>query len=72
MPQFPRAEAARLGEHIMRRDRRDDEPHLVAATASFDTAKLAYQEAVANIRVGEVVRMRDAVGTLLLSTDGDE
>jgi len=50
----------------------DDEPHLVAATASFETATLAYQEAVANIRVGEVVRMRDAVGTLLLSTDCDD
>jgi len=39
---------------------------------NFKAAKKAYQEAVANLRVGEVVRMRDAVGTLLLSTDADE
>jgi len=50
----------------------DDTPHFLAITVNFEAAKKAYQEAVANLRVGEVVRMRDAVGTLLLSTDADE
>src|SRR5262245_46320967 len=50
----------------------EDTPHLLAVTASFEAAEKAYQEAVANLRVGEVVRLRDAVGTLLLSTDANE
>ena len=50
----------------------DDTPHLLAVTASFEAAEKAYHEAVANLRVGEVVRLRDAVGTLLLSTDANE
>ena len=50
----------------------DDSPHLLAVTASFESAEKAYLEAVADLRVGEVVRVRDAVGTLLLSTDADE
>jgi len=50
----------------------DDTPHLLAVKASFEAAKKAYHEAVANLRVGEVVRVRDAVGTLLLSTDANE
>ena len=50
----------------------DDSPHLLAVTARFEAAEKAYQEAVADLRVGEIVRVRDAVGTLLLSTDADE
>jgi len=50
----------------------DDTPHLLAVTESFEAAEKVYQEAVANLRVGEVVRVRDAVGTLLLSTDEDD
>ena len=50
----------------------DDTPHLLAVTASFEAAEKAYQAAIANLRVGEVVRVRDAVGTLLLSTDANE
>jgi hypothetical protein len=50
----------------------DDTPHLLAVTESFEAAEKAYQEAVANLRVGEAVRVRDAVGTLLLSTDEDD
>ena len=40
--------------------------------SEFEAAEKAYHEAVANLRVGEVVRVRDAVGTLLLSTDANE
>jgi len=47
----------------------DDTPHLLAVTVSFEAAEKAYQEAVANLRVGDVVRVRDGLGTLLLSTD---
>jgi len=50
----------------------DDTPHLLAVYVSFQAAEKAYQEAVADLRVGEVVRVRDALGTLLLSTDADE
>ena len=50
----------------------NDTPHLLAVRVSFEAAEKAYQEAVANLRVGEVVRVRDAVGTLLLSTDEDD
>ena len=50
----------------------DDTPHLLAVRVSFEAAEKAYQEAVANLRVGEVVRVRDAVGTVLLSTDEDD
>ena len=50
----------------------DDTPHLLAVTESFEAAEKAYQQAEANLRVGEVVRVRDAVGTLLLSTDEDD
>jgi hypothetical protein len=50
----------------------EDAPHLLAVRASFEAAEKAYQEAIANLRVGEVVRVRDAVGTLLLSTDADK
>ena len=50
----------------------DDTPHLLAVRASFQAAEKVYQKAVANLRVGEVVRVRDALGTLLLSTDEDE
>jgi len=50
----------------------DDTPHLLAVTERFDAAEKAYQEAFANLRVGEVVRVRGALGTLLLSTDADE
>jgi hypothetical protein len=50
----------------------DDSPHLLAVTASFEAAEKAYQEAVANVRLGEVVRVRDAVGTLMLSTDAND
>jgi len=49
-----------------------DTPHLLAVRVSFEAAEKAYQEAVANLRVGEVVRVRDALGTLLLSTDTEE
>jgi hypothetical protein len=49
-----------------------DTPHLLAVTESFEAAEKAYQEAFANLRVGEVVRVRDALGTLLLSTDEDD
>ena len=45
---------------------RGRQPHLLAVTASFEAAEKAYHEAVANLRLGEVVRVRDAVGTLLL------
>jgi hypothetical protein len=45
---------------------------LLAVTESFEAAEKAYQEAEANLRVGEVVRVRDALGTLLLSTDEDD
>ena len=48
----------------------DDTPHLLVVTESFEAAEKAYQEAEANLRVGEVVRVRD--GTLLLSTDEDD
>jgi hypothetical protein len=50
----------------------DDTRHILAVTASFEAAEKAYQEAVGNLRLGEVVRLRDAVGTLLLSTDANE
>ena len=50
----------------------DDTPHLLAVTESFEAAEKAYQEALANLRLGEVVRVRDALGTLLLSTDEDD
>jgi hypothetical protein len=50
----------------------DDTPHLLGVAVNFEAAEKAYQEAVANRRVGEVVRVRDALGTLLLSTDADE
>jgi hypothetical protein len=50
----------------------DDTPRLLAVTESFEAAEKAYQQAVANLRLGEVVRVRDAVGTLLLSTDANE
>ena len=38
----------------------------------FRGCRKSLLEAVANLRVGEVVRVRDALGTLLLSTDTDE
>ena len=47
----------------------DNTRHVLAVTVSFEAAEKAYQEAVANLRLGEVVRLRDAVGTLLLSTN---
>ena len=50
----------------------DDKPHLLAITEGFEAAENAYQEAIANIRGGEVVRVRDGLGTLLLSTDEDD
>ena len=50
----------------------NDTPHLLAVTESFEAAEKAYQEAVANLRVGEVVRVRDGLATVLLSTDADE
>jgi hypothetical protein len=50
----------------------DDTPHLLAIRVSFEAAEKAYQKAVANLRVGEIVRVRDALGTLLLSTDTEE
>jgi hypothetical protein len=50
----------------------DDTPHLLTVTDSFEDAVKAYHEAVVDIRVGEVVRVRDALGTLLLSTDEDD
>jgi hypothetical protein len=50
----------------------DDSPHLLAVTESFEDATRAYHEAVVDLRVGEVVRVRDAQGTLLLSTDEDD
>ena len=43
----------------------DDTPHLLAVTESFEATEKAYQDAEANLRVGEVVRVQDAVGTLL-------
>src|SRR6516225_2150700 len=46
----------------------DDTPHLLAVTEGFEAAETAYQEAVANLRVGEVVRVRDGLATVLLST----
>jgi hypothetical protein len=33
----------------------DDTPHLLAVAVSFEAAEKAYQEAVANLRLGEVV-----------------
>ena len=50
----------------------DDKPHLLAITEGFEAAKNAYQEAIDNLRVGEVVRVRDGLGTQLLSTDEDD
>ena len=50
----------------------DDKPQLLAVTEGFEAAENAYQEAIANIRVGEVVRVRDGLGTLLLYTDEDD
>jgi hypothetical protein len=50
----------------------NDTPHLLAVTESFEAAEKVYEAAVANLRVGEVVRVRDALGTLLLSTDEDD
>jgi hypothetical protein len=50
----------------------DDKPQLLAVTEGFEAAENAYQEAIAKIRVGEVVRVRDGLGTLLLSTDEDD
>jgi hypothetical protein len=50
----------------------EDKPQLLAVTEGFEAAKNAYQEAIANLRVGEVVRVRDGLGTLLLSTDKDD
>jgi len=50
----------------------DDKPHLLAVTEGFEAAQNAYQEAIANLRVGEAVRVRDGLGTLLLSTDEDD
>ena len=50
----------------------DDIPHLLAVRVNFEAAEKAYQEAVANLRVGEVVRVRDGLETVLLSTDADE
>jgi hypothetical protein len=49
-----------------------DAPQVVLVTESFDAAEKAYQEAFANLRVGEVVRVRDALATLLLSTDEND
>ena len=50
----------------------NDTPHLLAVTESFEAAEKVYEAAVANLRVGEAVRVRDAVGTLLFSTDEDD
>ena len=50
----------------------DDKPHLLAITEGFEAAENAYQNAIADLRVGEVVRVRDGLGTLLLSTDEDD
>ena len=36
----------------------DDTRHVLAVTVSFEAAEKAYQEAVANVRLGEVVRVR--------------
>jgi hypothetical protein len=45
---------------------------LLAITEGFEAAENAYQNAIADLRVGEVVRVRDGLGTLLLSTDEDD
>ena len=36
----------------------DNTRHVLAVTVSFEAAEKAYQEAVANLRLGEVVRLR--------------
>ena len=39
---------------------------------SLDAAQRVYNESIAKLRAGEVIRVRDAAGALVLSTDPTE
>ena len=44
-------------------------PHILEVAMSLPAAERVYSEAVAKLRRGEIVRVIDATGTLLFSTD---
>jgi hypothetical protein len=47
----------------------DGSSRILNMTVSIDAAKRVYQEALANLRAGETIRVRDATGVLVLSSD---
>jgi len=69
-----------LGEAPMRRIRpylligagANGNAQLINCVMSVSAAQRVYQEAVAKLRIGEVIRCRDASGTLVLSSDPAE
>ena len=50
----------------------DGNSQLLNVTMSVDAAQRVYQEAAAKLNVGEIVRVRDAFGTLIFSTNPAE
>jgi hypothetical protein len=45
---------------------------ILNVTMSVEAAERVYNESVANLRSGETIRVRDAAGALLLSTNPTE
>jgi hypothetical protein len=50
----------------------DGTSRLLNMTVSLNAAERVYQEALANLRTGETLKVRDANGALLLSSDTSE
>jgi hypothetical protein len=47
----------------------DGNSRILNMTVSIDAAQRVYQEALANLRTGDTIRVRDANGALVLSSD---
>jgi len=50
----------------------DGNAQLINVVMSLDAAHRVYDESIAKLRAGEVIRVRDAAGALVLSTDPTE
>ena len=50
----------------------DGNSRILNMTVSIDAAQRVYQEALANLRTGETLRVKDASGALVLSSNSSE
>ena len=50
----------------------DGNAQLINVVMSLDAAQRVYNESIAKLRADEVIRVRDAAGALVLSTDPTE